>query len=415
MATVPKRKVPSRREEHLPTFVWTGIDRGGRRVQGEMAAPSEAALRAILRKNGVRLLRARQKKEGFSLFERIRPKDIAYFTRQLATLISAGVPLVQALDTLAQGATNRPFRQLLFQIRDDVASGSSLSQALRKHPAHFDKLYCNLVAAAESSGTLDLVLNQLADYKERIEAIKGKVKKALFYPAVVIFVAVAVMAILLVWVIPMFEQLFKSFGADLPAYTRMVINLSHLVSRHFPYIVGTLLVAIGGLTYAKKRSERVREVIDRLLLKFPILGPEIFYKSAIARFARTLATTVGAGVPLLEALTVTAGATGNAVFEKAILKLRELVASGTALHFALQQTGLFPHIVTQMVAIGEEAGSLEQMLGKVADFYEEEVNNAVDAFSSLIEPLIIIVIGIGVGGLVIAMYLPIFKLGMAIG
>ncbi len=415
MATVPNTNPTTTSKADISTWSWTGLDRAGRKVKGEMAAPSEAAVRAILRRNGIRALRIRQKPERYSLFERVRPSDIAYFTRQLATLLEAGVPLIQAVETLAQGARNRRLRKLLQQIADDVASGASLSEALKKHPAHFDRLYCNLVAAAETSGTLDVVLNRLADYKERMESIKGKVKKALFYPAVVIAVAICVTAILLIWVIPMFEGLFKSFGADLPVFTRLVINLSHAVRDDFFYLFGFLVATISLLIYLKKRSPKVQAMLDRLLLRFPILGPEIFYKSAIARFARTLSTMVAAGVPLLEALTVTAGATGNHLFEKALLGVRENVASGTALHLALSQTGLFPHIVTQMVAIGEEAGSLEGMLAKVADFYEEEVNNAVDAISSLLEPLIIIFIGVVVGGLVIAMYLPIFKLGMVVG
>lgn len=399
----------------LPTFIWEGVNRTGRKVKGELTAPSEVAVRAILRRNGIRVLRVKQKSEGFSFRERIKPKDIAYFTRQLATLLAAGVPMIQALEVLGQGVTNRRFRKLILSIADDVASGLNFSEALRKHPGYFDSLYCNLVAAAEASGTLDLVFARLADYKERIEAIKGKVKKALFYPAVVLVVALSVKAILLIWVIPMFEGLFKSFGADLPAFTKLVISLSKILRENLIYIISLTAIVVFILTYVKRRSERVQEIIDRLLLSFPILGPNIFYKSAIARFARTLSTMIAAGIPLLDALTTTAGATGNKVFEKAILGTRESIAAGTSLHFSLEQTELFPHVVVQMVAIGEEAGSLEEMLGKVADFFEEEVNNAVDAISDLIEPFIIIFIGVVVGSIVVAMYLPIFKLGMAIG
>ena len=396
-------------------FTWEGMDRRGARVKGESRAANIAVVRAELRRQGVSPLKV--KKKARPLFggtkKKIRTADIAVFSRQLATMMSAGVPLVQAFDIIGRGHENPSMQDLVLAIKADVESGTSLTEALRKHPLYFDDLFCHLVAAGEQAGVLDVLLDKVATYKEKTESIKGKVKKALFYPAAVIAVAILVTAVIMLFVIPQFKALFTSFGADLPAFTLLVIAISDFMQQWWWGILlalGALYFFVGNLW---KRSPRFRELVDRLVLKIPVVGT-ILHKAAIARFARTLSTTFAAGVPLVEALESVAGATGNVVYSNAVKQMREEVATGQALQLSMRQRNLFPHMVVQMAAIGEESGALEDMLAKVADFYEEEVDNAVDSLSSLLEPMIMVVIGALVGGLVIAMYLPIFKLAAVV-
>ncbi|HHB12519.1 MAG TPA: type II secretion system F family protein, partial [Chromatiales bacterium] len=349
----------------------------------------------------------------FSRRKKITGKDLAYFSRQLATMMQAGVPLVQALDIIGRGHENPAMQEMVLALKADVESGTSLSDALSKYPQHFDELFRNLVRAGEQSGALDQLLDKLATYREKTEALKGKIKKALFYPAAVVVVAFVVSAILLIFVVPQFQELFRGFGADLPAFTLFVIHLSEIFQQWWWAIFGGIILVIFGIIDANKRFPAVHRTIDRLALRIPVVG-EILRKSAIARFARTLSTMFAAGVPLVEAMESVAGATGNELYKEATLRMRDDVATGTQLQLTMRQTGLFPHVVVQMVAIGEESGSLDEMLAKVADFYEEEVDNMVDALSSLLEPLIMAILGIVVGSLVIAMYLPIFKLGAVV-
>jgi type IV pilus assembly protein PilC len=394
-------------------FNWEGKDRTGKKVKGKTVSASESALRTELRRQGVIATRVRKQTSLFKSGGKVKPGDIAIFSRQLSTMMTAGIPLVQSFDIVGAGHENAAMQKLILAIKAEVEGGSSLAQALAKHPLHFDDLYVNLVEAGEQAGALETLLDKIAMYKEKTEAIKKKVKKALFYPAAVVVVAIIVTLILLIYVIPQFEALFKGFGADLPAFTRMVIGLSQFV-QHTGWLL--LLVAIGavvGFLQAKKRSRSMRHFLDRMVLRVPIIGP-ILNKSAVARYARTLATTFAAGVPLVEALESVAGATGNIVYETAVMKMRDEVATGQRLQRAMENTSLFPNMVNQMIAVGEESGSLDDMAAKVADFYEEEVDNAVDSMSSLLEPLIMAVLGVLVGGLVIAMYLPIFKMGSVV-
>jgi type IV pilus assembly protein PilC len=393
-------------------FAWEGRDKRGARIKGRSLAPDEAALRADLRRQGIapsRIRRQRQGRKG----GRVNPGDIAVFSRQLATMLAAGIPLVQAFEIVGAGNEKPAMQKLVLDIKADVEGGTSLHEALSKHPLYFDDLYTNLVEAGEQAGALESLLDKIATYKEKTEALKKKVKKALFYPAAVLIVAVIVTVILLIFVIPEFESLYKGFGADLPAFTQMVINLSRYVQHDGIYLAIVIAGLIGAFIYFKKRSPAMRQFLDRAILKVPIIGP-ILNKSAIARYARTLSTMFAAGVPLVEALESVAGATGNIVYEKAVMKMRDEVATGQRLQRAMEQTGLFPNMVNQMIAVGEESGSLDEMSGKVATFYEQEVDNAVDAMSSLLEPLIMVVLGVLVGSLVIAMYLPIFKLGSVV-
>jgi type IV pilus assembly protein PilC len=376
-------------------------------------AVSEAAVRAQLRKQGV--VPVRISKE-FTLFKgggKITPYDIAIFSRQLATMLSAGIPLVQGFEIVGNGHDNPAMRKLIGGIKVDLESGTALAEALSRHPLHFDDLYVNLVTAGEQAGALDTLLDKVATYKEKTENIKKKIKKALFYPAAVLVVAVIVTIILLIFVIPQFESLFKGFGADLPAFTRMVIDLSAFVQSKGLYLAVVVGGGIAFYIYTRKRSQKLREFEDRLMLKLPIIG-NIIEKAAVARFARTLSTMFSAGVPLVEALQSVAGATGNIVYEKAVLSMRDEVSTGQRLQRAMENTGIFPNMVIQMIAVGEESGSLDEMSSKVADFYEADVDNAVDSMSSLLEPLIMAILGVLVGGLVIAMYLPIFKLGAVV-
>jgi type IV pilus assembly protein PilC len=394
-------------------YTWEGKDKRGTRVKGKSLAPDETALRADLRRQGIAPSRIRKQSQAFKSGGKVKPQDIAVFARQLATMLAAGIPMVQAFEIVGNGNDKPAMQKLVLDIKSDVEGGTSLHESLAKHPLYFDDLFVNLVQAGEQAGALESLLDKVATYKEKTEALKKKVKKALFYPAAVLVVAVIVTVILLIFVIPQFEELFKGFGADLPAFTQMIINLSKFVQAEGIFIAAVVGGAIYAFTYFHKRSRRMRQALDRMALKFPIIGP-ILNKSAIARYARTLSTMFAAGVPLVEALESVAGATGNIVFEDAVMKMRDEVATGQRLQRAMENTGLFPNMVIQMIAVGEESGSLDTMSSKVATFYEAEVDNAVDSMSSLLEPLIMAVLGVLVGGLVIAMYLPIFKLGSVV-
>lgn len=392
-------------------FEWEGKDRNGKAVRGEMRAGGEAMVSASLRRQGV--LVTKVKKRRMSGGRSIKSKDIAIFTRQLATMMRAGVPLLQAFDIVGRGSTNPRLAKLLNEIRMDVETGTSLSAALRKHPLYFDALYCNLVEAGEAGGILETLLERLATYKEKTEAIKAKIKSALIYPVAVLVVAFVVVAIIMIFVIPAFKEVFTSFGADLPAPTLFVIATSELFVQYWYIIFGVL---IGGTYFffeSWKRSEKMQKAMDRLLLKVPLFGP-LVYKSAVARWTRTLATMFAAGVPLVEALDSVGGASGNAVFAEATEKIQKDVSTGTSLTTAMQSTGIFPVMVLQMCAIGEESGSLDHMLNKAAEFFEQEVDEAVKGLSSLLEPVIIVVLGGIIGGIVVSMYLPIFKLGQVV-
>jgi type IV pilus assembly protein PilC len=394
-------------------FLWEGKDKRGNKVRGKALAANEAALRADLRRQGVAATRVKAPSSAFRSGGKVQPQDIAVFARQLATMMSAGIPMVQAFEIIGNGHEKPAMQKLVLDIKGTVEGGSTLHEALAKNPLYFDDLFVNLVEAGEQAGALETLLDKIATYKEKTEALKKKIKKALFYPAAVLIVAVIVSCVLLIFVIPQFESLFKGFGADLPAFTQMVVNMSKFM-QHQGWIV---LILVGAAVYAflyfHKRSRNMRRVLDRMMLKFPIIGP-ILIKSAIARFARTLSTMFAAGVPLVEAMQSVAGATGNIVYEEATLRMKDEVATGQRLQRAMENTGIFPNMVVQMIAVGEESGSLDTMSAKVAEFYEAEVDNAVDSMSSLMEPAIMAVLGVLVGGMVIAMYLPIFKLGSAI-
>lgn len=394
-------------------YVWEGTDKKGKRIKGKMLAVSEAAVKADLRRQGVLAKKVRKEVQLFKSGKKITTEDIALFARQLATMLQAGIPMVQCFDIIGNGHDKPSMQKLVLAIKADVEAGTTLHEALAKHPLYFDDLFVNLVEAGEHAGALETLLDKIATYKEKTEALKKKIKKALFYPAAVMAVAIIVTLILLIFVIPQFESLFKGFGADLPAFTQMVIDMSRFMQDH-GWILG-LIVGAAGYTffYFKKRSRPMRRALDRIMLKAPVIGP-IMVKAAIARYARTLSTMFAAGVPLVEALTSVAGATGNIVYEEATLRIRDEVSTGQRLQRSMEATDLFPNMVIQMIAVGEESGSLDSMAAKVADFYEADVDAAVDAMSSLLEPLIMAILGVLVGGLVIAMYLPIFKLGAAI-
>jgi type IV pilus assembly protein PilC len=394
-------------------FRWEGRDKKGKRLKGRSLAPDEAALRADLRRQGIAPSRIRKQSNMLKSGGRVKPLDIAVFSRQLATMLAAGIPLVQGFEIVGAGHEKPAMQRLILDIKSDVEAGTSLHEALAKHPLYFDDLYINLVEAGEQAGALEGLLDKIASYKEKTEALKKKVTKALFYPAAVLVVAIIVTTILLIFVIPQFEELFRGFGADLPAFTQMIINLSRFVQKNGIYILAVVIAIFWTFFYFKKRSRKMREFLDRAALKMPVIGP-ILNKAAIARFARTLSTMFAAGVPLVEALESVAGATGNIVYENAVMRMRDEVATGQRLQRAMETTELFPNMVVQMIAVGEESGSLDTMSAKVATFYEAEVDNAVDAMSSLLEPLIMAILGVLVGGLVIAMYLPIFKLGAVV-
>jgi type IV pilus assembly protein PilC len=394
-------------------FQWEGMDKKGQKIKGRSVAQSELALKSELRRQGVVATRIKKQSQAFKSKGRVKAEDIAIFARQLATMLGAGIPLVQAFEIIGTGHDKPAMQKLVLDIKSDVEGGTSLHEALAKHPLYFDDLFVNLVEAGEQAGALEGLLDKVATYKEKSEAVKKKVKKALFYPAAVLVVAVIVTVILLIFVIPQFEDLFKGFGADLPAFTQMVIYVSRFVQSEGVFIAIVVGAAGWAFVYFYKRSRRMRHFMDRAILRMPIIGP-ILNKAAIARYARTLSTMFAAGVPLVEALESVAGACGNIVFEDAVMKMRDEVATGQRLQRAMENTGIFPNMVVQMIAVGEESGSLDSMAAKVATFYEEDVDAAVDSMSSLLEPLIMLILGVLVGGLVIAMYLPIFKLGAVV-
>jgi len=400
--------------EKVLVFAWEGMDKKGNKVKGETNAANISLVRAELRRQGISASKVKQKGQPlFSRKKKIIPKDIAIFSRQLATMMSSGVPLVQAFDIVGRGHDNPAMQEMLLAIKADIEGGTALAPSLAKYPLHFDDLFCNLVEAGEAAGVLEELLDKIATYKEKTESLKAKIKKALTYPVAVIVVAIIVTAVIMIFVIPQFEQLFSGFGAELPAFTQMVVKMSEFVSSWWWLMLGVTVGIIASFGAAYKRSRSMREFLDKTLLKIPVIG-DIMHKASIARFSRTLSTMFAAGVPLVEALESVAGATGNVVYTNAVLKMREDVSTGQSLQLSMKQMNLFPHMVVQMVAIGEEAGSLDAMLAKVADFYEEEVDNAVDNLSSLMEPMIMSFLGIVIGGLVIAMYLPIFQMGSAI-
>lgn len=409
-SAVKKAPAPVR-ENPLNLFVWEGTDKRGVKMKGEQSSKNANFLRAELRKQGITptVVKVKPKALFGSAGKPVSPKEVAFFSRQLATMMKSGVPIVTSLEIIEGGQKNIRMTKMVEQIRYDIESGSSLSEAISKFPVQFDELYRNLVKAGESAGVLETVLDTIASYKENLEALKGKIKKALFYPAVVIAVALLVSAILLIFVVPQFEAVFKQFGADLPAFTKVIVGASRFMVSNWYIVFGAIFAAIFAFIFFKKRSLAFQHFIDRAILKLPVIG-QIMHNSSIARFSRTLAVTFKAGVPLVEALDTVAGATGNTLYEKAVFRIRDDVAVGYPLNMSMKQVNLFPHMVIQMTAIGEEAGALDAMLFKVAEYYEQEVNNAVDALSSLIEPFIMIFIGGVIGAMVIGMYLPIFKL-----
>ena len=408
-------KVGARRLNPLEEFVWQGRDKRGKVMKGEQMAKNANLLRAELRKQGITptVVKPKPKPLFGGGAKKISARDIAVFSRQLATMMKSGVPIVMALEIIGGGSKNPAMKKMVGSLRNDIEGGASIYEAMTKFPVQFDELYRNLVRAGESSGVLETVLETIATYKENIESIKGKIKKALFYPAAVIAVAILVSAVLMIYVVPIFKETFSSFGADLPAFTKLVFGISDIIVKWF-WLIGILIAAaIGGFIYAYKRSDALKHTVDRMMLKLPVIG-KVLHESSIARFARTLAVTFKAGVPLVEALDSVAGATGNRVYESAVMKMKDDVAVGYPVNVAMKQVNLFPHMVVQMTAIGEEAGALDTMLFKVAEFYEEEVNNTVDALSSLIEPMVMVIIGGLVGSIVVAMYLPIFKIAMTV-
>jgi len=414
--TVAKNAPTERVGNVMPTYVWEGTDKRGIKMKGEQQAKNTNLLRAELRRQGITpsVVKPKPKPLFGAAGKKISAKDIAIFSRQIATMMKSGVPLVQSLEIIGNGQKNVRMRNLIDAVRMDIEGGSSIFEAMSKHPVYFDELYRNLVRAGEAAGVLETVLDTIATYKENIETLKGKIKKALFYPAMVIVVAILVSAVMLIYVVPQFEDVFKNFGADLPAFTQLIVNLSRFLVSYWWLMAGTVIGTVVAFIFAYKRSPSFQHLLDRLVLKVPVIGV-IMHNSAIARFSRTLAVTFRAGVPLVEALESVAGATGNSVYEKAVWRIRDDVSVGYPVNMAMKQVNLFPHMVVQMSAIGEEAGALDAMLFKVAEFYEQEVNNAVDALTSLLEPLIMVIIGVLVGSMVVGMYLPIFKLAAAVG
>jgi type IV pilus assembly protein PilC len=414
MATT-KATATRARANPFEVFVWEGTDKRGAKMKGETQSKSANLVRAELRKQGINptVVKAKKKPLFGSAGKRITALDIAVFSRQIATMLQSGVPMVQSFEILSGGQKNERMRLMLEDIRDSISGGSTLYESLGRHPIQFDELYRNLVKAGEGAGVLDTVLDTLATYKERIEALKGKIRKAMFYPAGIFAIAILVSSILLIFVIPQFEAVFSNFGAELPAFTMMYVHASRFMVAWWWLLLLSFIGVIVAYLAVLKRSAKMRELVDRGMLKIPVVG-QILHQSAIARFARTLALTFKAGVPLVEALDICSGATGSIVYNEAIKRIRDDVSVGYQLNMAMNQVGIFPHMVTQMTAIGEEAGALDTMLFKVAEFYEQEVNNAVDALASLLEPFIMVIIGVMVGGMVIAMYLPIFKLAATI-
>ena len=399
----------------LDTFQWIGVSTRGKRLEGELTGSSVALVKAQLRKQGITPSKVRRKTKPLfgARLQKITPKDIAIVTRQIATMLMAGVPLIQSIEMIGTGATNKSLGKLMETIADEVKAGQPLSQALRRHPRYFDDLYCDLVASGEQSGALDKIFDRVAIYKEKSEALKSKIKKAMFYPIAVLVIALIVTSILLIFVVPQFQDIFAGFGAELPAFTLMVIGISEFMQEYW-WMMLIVIVAFGwAFKEAHLKSLKLRDATDRAILKLPVIGM-ILNKAAVARYARTLSTTFAAGVPLVDALDSAAGASGNAVYRYAILEIKAEVSSGNQMNWAMRNSKIFPDMVIQMVAIGEESGSLDGMLGKVATIYEQEVDDAVDGLSSLLEPLIMAVLGVLVGGLIIAMYLPIFQLGAVV-
>ncbi|WP_313401581.1 type II secretion system F family protein [Stenotrophomonas sp.] len=411
-----KNEPAGRSTSQMAPFVWEGTDKRGVKMKGEQDAKNANLLKAELRKLGITptVVKPKPKPLFGAAGKPIKPKDIAFFSRQMATMMKSGVPIVSSLEIIGSGHKNPRMAKLVGQIRADLEGGSSLYEAISKHPVQFDELYRNLVRAGEGAGVLETVLETIANYQENLETLKGKIKKALFYPAMVIAVALLVSSVLLMWVVPQFEDIFKSFGTDLPFFTQMIVAASRFMVSWWWAILLLVIVVVGGSIFLYKRSPQMQHNMDRLILKVPIIG-QIMHNSAIARFARTTAVTFKAGVPLVEALGIVAGATGNKTYEEAVLRMRDDVSVGYPVNMAMKQVNLFPHMVVQMTAIGEEAGALDAMLFKVAEYFEQEVNNAVDALSSLIEPLIMVFIGVVVGSMVVGMYLPIFKLASVVG
>lgn len=406
----------TKKPEAILNFAYEGLDRKGKKTKGEMSGKNVALVKAQLRKQGINVNKIHKKTTnplaGFSK-AKITPMDVAIFTRQLATMMKAGVPLVQSFEIVAEGLDNLSMRAVVQGIKTEVEGGNTFAGAIRKYPLYFDELFCSLVESGEQSGALETMLDRVAQYKEKSELLKQKINKAMKYPISVIFVAIIVTVILLLKVVPVFQDLFSSFGAELPAFTMMVINMSKWLQNYWFILLIVIMGIGGGFSEAKKRSTAFNNMLDRLALKAPIVG-DLVYKSTVARFARTLSTTFSAGVPLVDALVSCAGATGNVVYRDAVLKIRDEVSTGQQLGFAMRQSGIFPSMALQMVAIGEESGALDAMLDKVATHFENEVDNAVDGLTSMMEPLIMAVLGVLIGGLVIAMYLPIFQLGSVV-
>jgi type IV pilus assembly protein PilC len=395
-------------------YTWEGTDKKGGKMSGELTGHNPALVKAQLRKQGINPTKVRKKAVSiFGSGKKIKPLDIAFFSRQMATMMKAGVPLLQSFDIIIEGAENPNMRKLIEDVKAEVAAGNTFASALRQKPQYFDDLYCSLVDAGEQAGALEALLERVATYKEKTEALKAKIKKAMTYPIMVMLMAFVVSGIMLLYVVPKFQDIFAGFGAELPAFTLMVIGLSKFVQEWWLIILGAIGLGIYLFRRSYKSSQAVRDRVDRGLLKIPVVGP-LLYKSAVARFARTLSTTFAAGVPLVEALDSVAGATGNVVFRDAVNKVKQDVSTGMQLNFSMRSTGIFPSLAIQMTAIGEESGALDSMLDKVASYYEAEVDNMVDNLTSLMEPLIMAVLGVIVGGLVIAMYLPIFKLGSVV-
>lgn len=415
MATATQQKSKPTSKSSTAVFVWEGTDRKGNKVKGETSAANLTIVKATLRKQGINAKKVKKKpKDLFAASaKKISPLDIALFTRQLATMMKAGVPLVQSFEIVADGVDNPSMRDLVLKVKVDVEAGNSLASAIAKHPLYFDDLFCSLVDAGEQSGALETMLDRIAIYKEKSEALKLKIKKASKYPLTVLVVAGVVTSILLLKVVPVFQELFEGFGAELPAFTQMVINMSDWMQSYWYMVLGSIIVSVFAFKQAKAKSQAFNDAFDRTVLKLPVVG-DIIYKATIARFARTLSTTFSAGVPLVEALDSVAGATGNVIYRKAVNTVKEDVSSGTQLNVSMRMTNVFPPMAIQMVAIGEESGALDSMLDKVANYYEDEVDNAVDGLTSMMEPLIMSFLGVVIGGLIISMYLPIFQMGSVV-
>ena len=403
------------KQQKTSTFTWEGVNRRGQNTKGEIVALNSAYAKAQLRKQGIEPRKVKKATEplfgiGGKSSKKIKSSDITFFTRQMATMVKAGVPLVQSFDIVSDSADNRAMRDIITEIRDSVSSGNDFAEALRQHPKHFDDLTCNLIESGEQAGTLQTMLDKVALYKEKSEALKAKMKKALMYPVITLFVAFVVTIILLVKVVPSFEQMFNNFGAELPAPTQLVVNISELTQEYYLYLIAILVIAGTGFYQAYKKSPSFKDRVQASLLGLPVFG-DLIMKAAIARFARVLSTTFAAGVPLVDALDSVSGAVGNSVYRDAVLKIKDDVSSGQQIHLSMRSAKIFPNMIVQMTSIGEESGALDEMLGKAADYYEEEVDNAVDNLTSMIEPAMMIFLGVVIGGLIVAMYLPIFQMG----